>query len=240
MTITVRKSNKKVVPIAVAEVNQSDVKVGKPVTFTAENSTDENGEIVSYRWSEGNKTLSKDINFTYTFATEGLHRIKLTITDEEDKNATDTVDVTVFGALIRPVAIIQTDKRSILPTESVRFDGNDSYDPDGGEIISYTWRDANKTVLSHSPTFTRSFNRPGTYRISLLVMDDDEQTGQSYTTILVKESNATASSSTTAQDSDTNETTDTNTTSQENNATNPEDNNTTDENSATDSNTTGG
>jgi len=186
VTITVNPSDKKVVPVAVAEVNQTEVKLGAPVSFTAENSTDENGEIIAYLWSEENKTLSKDMNFTYTFATTGVHRITLTVTDEEEQNATDTVDVTVVGVLRKPVALIKTDKKSIKITDGIRFDGTDSYDLDGN-IISYTWKDANDTILSYDKVFTRYFNLPGKYTITLTVMDEDRQTGVASTVINVED-----------------------------------------------------
>ncbi len=186
VTITVRKSNKKILPVAVAEVNQTEIKPGEPVSFTAENSTDENGEIISYIWSENNETLSEDMNFPHTFETTGVHHIKLTVVDEEEQNATDTVDVEVLGDLRKPVARIKTDKKSIKVSENIRFDANESFDPDG-EITNYTWKDANNTVLSTEKAFTHSFDLPGKYTITLTVIDEDGQTGEASTVINVED-----------------------------------------------------
>jgi len=224
VTITVNPSNKEITPIAVAEVNQTEVDLGEPVSFTAENSTDENGEIVSYIWSEDNKTLSEDMNFTYTFATVGTHHIKLTVTDEEEQNATDTVDVEVLGDLRKPKAVITTDKKVINATEGVRFDANESYDPDG-EIVSYTWTDANGTVLWEDVAFTRYFNLPGQYTITLSVMDEDHLTDETSVTIEVEDDNSTSTGNVVVNNEN-------NTTSEENNTTSEDNNNSDDNNTS--------
>ena len=244
VTITVRKSNKKVLPIAVAEVNQTEVKLGEPVSFTAENSTDENGEIISYIWSEDNETLSEDMNFTHIFETTGVHHIKLTVTDEEDQNATDTVDVEVLGDLRKPKAVITADKKIVKVTEeSVRFDANESYDLDG-EITSYTWKDGNKTIYDHEGSFTHYFDTSGQHTITLTVIDNDDLEDTASVTITVKDQNDTDSNATVLNGNTSSISNDdngtaageqSNTTSEDNNASNEEDTESEDSN-ATDSN----
>jgi len=66
---------------------------GTPVTFSAANSSDSDGKIVSYEWSENGTILSQDVNFTKSDFSVGMHTITLKVTD--DKNASSEANVTV-------------------------------------------------------------------------------------------------------------------------------------------------
>lgn len=67
------------------------VEPNKTVTLNGAASSDANGTIVSYDWSNG---LTGDV-VTTSFAAEGTYTITLTVTDDQGATATDTVVVTV-------------------------------------------------------------------------------------------------------------------------------------------------
>jgi hypothetical protein len=162
----------------------------------------------------------------------------LTITDEEDQNATDSVTVTVSsnGDLKKPVPVITVDKTEVFTNESVHFDANDSYDLDN-EIVSYIWEN-NGTLLSHLVSFSHSFDTAGNYPITLTVMDADSQ--RAHTTIVIHVQDAAVSDIDTGITSENNITAENNTTAEDTNAT-AEDNNSTSEDSnstSEDTNTT--
>lgn len=56
----------------------------------------------------------------------------------------------------------------------IQFDAAGSFDPDGGSIIDYIWS-FNGNVYSHASSFQRSDLLPGTYAVSLTVVDDEGQ-----------------------------------------------------------------
>ncbi len=68
---------------------------GNPVTLSAINSTDSDGEIVSYEWSENGTVLSNDMNFTKDDFDIGVHTITLKVTDDDNASSEATVTVTV-------------------------------------------------------------------------------------------------------------------------------------------------
>ncbi|ADV46072.1 immunoglobulin-like domain-containing protein [Nitratifractor salsuginis] len=81
-------------PTADAGEDQT-VTEGEPVTLDASKSTDSDGRIVSYRWTEGNTTLSTKSRFTKSDFTVGTHTVTLTVTDDDGASASDGVLITV-------------------------------------------------------------------------------------------------------------------------------------------------
>ncbi len=69
--------------------------IGQHVTLSASQSSDSDGQIVSYEWKEGDVVLSTDENFTKTDFGVGVHTITLTVTDDDNNSASDEVVVTV-------------------------------------------------------------------------------------------------------------------------------------------------
>ena len=82
-------------PVAKATVSSDSISEGESVTFDASQSNDSDGEIVSYKWSEGAVLLSSDISFTKADFSVGTHTISLAVTDDDNATATATVTVAV-------------------------------------------------------------------------------------------------------------------------------------------------
>jgi len=84
--------------------------IGQPVTLSASQSSDSDGQIVSYEWKEGNTILSTDENFTKIDFGVGVHTITLTVTDDDNNSASDEVVVTVEWSVeaITDIALPQT------------------------------------------------------------------------------------------------------------------------------------
>ncbi|MEM4598073.1 MAG: PKD domain-containing protein [Candidatus Diapherotrites archaeon] len=84
-----------------------------------------------------------------------------------------------------PIAIINADPR-VLAQEpyTTILDGSASYDPDGGDIVSYEW-DINGTIVSTQQRFSYTFSQPGQYTVKLTVTDDEGQKGSATITIIV-------------------------------------------------------
>jgi len=80
-------------PIAKAGEDQT-VKEGATVFLSASASTDPDGNITTYLWTEEDSILSRDMEFSMNF-TPGVHVVKLTVTDDDKETASDIVIVTV-------------------------------------------------------------------------------------------------------------------------------------------------
>ena len=81
-------------PTANAGLDQS-VAYGETVFFDASDSFDIDGNISTYEWKLGNQILSTQVSFSKTDLTGGVNTIILTVTDNDEANATDTIIVNV-------------------------------------------------------------------------------------------------------------------------------------------------
>jgi hypothetical protein len=113
------------------------------------------------------------------------------------------------NALQKPLADINASATVVRINDTVTFDANASSDSDG-EIISYTWTDAQGNVLSNMVSFTHTFNVSGEHNITLSVMDDDEQIATSTVSITVQALLLSVSLSSTDSSLEVNETTELN------------------------------
>ena len=85
-----------------------------------------------------------------------------------------------------PVAIIRAIPDSGQAALRVMFDGKESYDPDGGNIVAYFWEfDEAFTSNEAAPEFT--FEQAGEFRVTLQVTDDESATHSTSYTIEVSE-----------------------------------------------------
>ena len=178
-------SSENKLPQALATVSSETIKYGQSVTFDASTSTDSDGEIVSYEWTDAQGgTLGSGVTLAHVFDTLGTHTVTLTVTDNEGATSTTSVTVTV-NALQKPQADINASVTVVRINDTVTFDANGSSDSDG-EIISYAWTDAQGNVLSDMVSFTHTFMTSGEHNITLSVMDDDEQIATSTVSITVQ------------------------------------------------------
>lgn len=91
-TVTkVNQPNQSPVANAGADIN---VVVGETFTLNGSNSTDPDGQIVSYNWSTG----SSGVTVSSSFASVGTFTITLTVTDNMGATASDQIQVTVNPA----------------------------------------------------------------------------------------------------------------------------------------------
>jgi len=110
-------------PTADAGLDQH-INLGDSVILDASGSSDNDGNIVSYLWTEGTTTLSTNQNFTLHSPSAGTHIITLTVTDNQGATDTDTMTITVNTP---PVANAGPDQNVLLDTE-ITLDGSASSD----------------------------------------------------------------------------------------------------------------
>jgi hypothetical protein len=75
-------------------VTDTDGSGGETVTLDGTGSTDPDGTIVSWVWTEGATTLGSGSTLAVSL-TVGVHTITLTVTDDDGATATDQVTITV-------------------------------------------------------------------------------------------------------------------------------------------------
>jgi hypothetical protein len=148
-------------------------KVGRSVTLDGSTSSDSDGSIVSYHWSNGVAGAKANT----TFASPGIISITLTVTDDKGATATDEVLVYVLSNQ-EPIAEAGPDV-SVSVGAVVNFSATGSFDPDGA-VKLYGWGNGASTA-----TTSQKYDQAGTYTMKLIVTDDDGGTEWDEVTIQV-------------------------------------------------------
>lgn len=147
--------------------------VGQQVAFSAQQSTDPDGSIVSYAWDLGTGTFGAPQSVPWlvtTFSTAGTKTIRLKVTDNDGATG---VAQTTFRVDAPPVPGFTYSPPDPRTGQTITFTST-ATDPDGaGDIASITWDlngDGNFGDAS-GPTAQVVFLNPGTYTISQKVTD---------------------------------------------------------------------
>jgi PKD repeat protein/KaiC/GvpD/RAD55 family RecA-like ATPase len=167
-------------PVASFTYSPSDPLVGETVNFDASASYSPSGSITQYAWNFGDGTaqvIETDPIASHNYTTAGTFNATLTVTDSNSlTNSTSREIVVSEPVQSPPVADFSFLPEHPLVDEVVVFDGSASYDVDGS-IVNYSW-DFGDGTLGTGITVEHSFDSFGTYSVTLLVTDNDDNTGQ--------------------------------------------------------------
>jgi PKD repeat protein len=168
----------------VASFVESAVKVisGEIVYFDGYDSYDSDGTIDTYSWNFGDGNTATGMATDHTYVEDGIYTVTLTVTDNE--GATDTATTTIGVQNQSPEASFIVSADTITLGESINFDGSESFDSDG-TIVSYSWDfgDGNTATVV---TTDHTYNKDGTYTVTLIVTDNDGDLSSSSTEITVQ------------------------------------------------------
>lgn len=176
-------------PVANAGSAQT-VTVGTQVTLSGAASTDSDGTIANYAWSQTSGptvTLSgSGATRTFTPSTAGTYVFSLTVTDNGGATSSATVQVSANApGNNNPVANAGVDQTKVV-NETVALVGSGS-DSDG-TVVSYAWvQSSGPSVTLAGTGASRTFTptQPGTYSFTLTVTDDDGATASDSVSVVV-------------------------------------------------------
>ena len=178
-------TDKKVVKLVIKSL-AADIKVA-PSTgnvntgfrFTGAGSRSDNGLITNYDWniidSKG-QSLNKNNNktFTYRFEKPGSYQVILLATDT--KGAIDKVIKDVKIVSRKPIASFKYSTPKQNHPSKIKFDAIDSYDPDKGDSLTYSWDfdgDGHFDVVdSKKVSEVYLYNQIGDYKVKLQIQDE--------------------------------------------------------------------
>ena len=178
-------------PVPVIEVlnNDSDkYYTEQSYTFDASKSTSPAGTIRRFDWDFGDgSSIVKTRTAQHTFKDAGTYKVLLALTDEDGNEGETEVTLEVSTPASAPKAKILTipakasaDDNFIegtVPFE-VTFDATKSTDTDD-DIVDYQWDfDGDKEYDTTGETTTYIFKDPGTYTVSLFVIDSEGAEGK--------------------------------------------------------------
>ena len=155
-------------PNAVALAEPIPAEMDETISFDASSSYDPDGSVASYTWSFPDGTTVNGQTATRSYGTTGDYDVTLTVADDDGKSTSDTITVTVGNQA--PTADASADKTTVIPGETITFDGSGSSDPDGS-VDTYEWDFGDgTTVIGQSRT--HSYDATGIYTVTLNVTDD--------------------------------------------------------------------
>lgn len=160
----------KVTLVTSADNSNRTVKSGTTVVLDASGSTDEDGDELSYLWSnqKTSSSISETLYETTTFT--------VNVTDSNGATTQGSATITVVPATenMAPVARISTGQTEVSVGSNIVFDGSRSTDDKA--VKSYEWS-VNGNRVSTNSSLTYTFNTEGTYLVSLTVYDEEGLSG---------------------------------------------------------------
>lgn len=162
---------------------------GKTIWFYSDQSSDPDGDQLSYHWSFGDGATwpTRNTRVYHQYQDPGTYTVTLVVSDGELTDKT-TVEITIAespnrrpDAHIDEVGMVFLDEDS--GTVDVRFDGTASSDPDGDEMW-YTWDFDDETDLNgdgvgwndaeaSGSVVHHTFNETGDFNVTLTVTDGE-------------------------------------------------------------------
>ena len=180
---TVNISTVNVAPVANAGPDQGGKAPGSTITLDGSDSSDANGDPLTYLWSLTAKPAgstaalsgANTVNPTFTVDRAGTYTAQLIVNDGTLSSAPNTVNISTNN--VAPVADAGPNQGGKLPGALVTLDGSGSSDANG-DPLTYLWsltaKPAGSTAAlsganTVNPTFT--VDRAGTYTAQLIVND---------------------------------------------------------------------
>jgi PKD repeat protein len=133
-------------------------------SFSSAGSVDPDGGALDYSWDFGDGRMSTQPNPVHTYDAPGDYRVELTVTDDENDDDADVVNLDVQTA--PPVAAFDVTCDFLECT----FDASDSIDPDG-TIVDYEW-DFGDDAGGSGESAVHTYSDTGSYDVALTVTDN--------------------------------------------------------------------
>ena len=174
--VVVVGTEEQIPPTAIIAVDPTELNESEIVSLSADESSDQNGEIVSYEWDFGDGSTGTGVNVDHVYTRSGEYTATLMVTDNDDLSTTNRVDITVRAPPDDPLNMRPTANATISRDEpvegtSVTFEGR-GVDEDG-EVVECRWIFPDGQIRSYSgssSSFTLEDAPAGEYRFA--VMDD--------------------------------------------------------------------
>jgi PKD repeat protein len=140
--------------------------VGTAVNFSANGSTDPQGQALSYAWSFGDGTKGTGASPSHTYAAGGTYLVSLDVTNTS--NLTSAAATTAVVTSQAPMANAGGPYTG-LPNAPVTFSGSGSSDP-RDETLTYVWNFGDGS-MGTGVNPNHSYTNAGNYTVSLTVTD---------------------------------------------------------------------
>lgn len=178
---------------------RADPERGKPpltVAFDASDSSDPDGEILSYEWdfdNDGGFDDATGVTTKYIFEKLGEYPVSLRVTDNNNEFAVETFEIDVNEGddpqgVIKILNLGTVESVEESPTldmgKTYTFDSSDSDSP-LGRITNYEWNFGDDTKPVKTRIANHVFEKDGAYDVVLKVTDEESRIGETTLTVRV-------------------------------------------------------
>ncbi len=167
---TIYVGNSDIPPVAAFTMSPTSGSEPLTVSVNGATSSDTDGSVVAYNWTTSTGLTASGQQATLTFSTAGTHTIVLTVIDDGGNEGSTERVIIVNAGPQPPVAVLNAEPTSGLGPLTVTLDASESYDPDGGSIISYIW-EASTGEKAFGKSVNMTFTEVGDYTVTLYVLD---------------------------------------------------------------------
>jgi len=191
-SITVTNRSPSVSRVAWSPNDPSDV---DDVVFTVD-ASDPDGEITGWTWTLASGAMGSSQEFVHAFKNDGSYLLSIQVRDNDGATSTP-YSVTVPIRNAPPVAKFTTLQASTCGVGSVQFDASESYDPSPtGLIVHVAWDFGDGTSCPGNSagcsdwkrtTPEHCYSEPGTYVVTLVVIDEQGAMSSTQRSILINE-----------------------------------------------------
>ncbi len=152
--------------------------MGETLTFDGSDSSDNDGNIVSYAWDFGDGGTGDGVSATHSYGAADSYQVNLTVTDDDGlmDQATHTVQIEEPAPINQPPTAVISGPTSGLVGGTLTFDGSGSSDSDGS-IVDYAW-DFGDGSTDTGVSANHIYEQAGTYQVTLTVTDDGGLTSE--------------------------------------------------------------
>lgn len=157
------------------------------VLFDASKSTDEDDDIVDYKWdfNDDGQIDKEGKKIEYSFDSAGTYNVLLTVTDTDSQSDVYTIKVIVDEPGVK--AVINADPEEGTAPLIVAFDGSSSSTFEGN-IVSYEWDFGDNTPPTiTSATVSHKYTKVGNYTVNLLITTNKNETAETNQIVYVRE-----------------------------------------------------
>ncbi|MEM2869719.1 MAG: PKD domain-containing protein [Thermoplasmata archaeon] len=151
------------------------------VSLNASQCHDMDGYLVNFTWELGGGQLLFGPEVIISWTKRGTYSVTLTVRDDDGATASHTFNVTVRNT--PPVALFSFSPPTPSEGETVVFNASGSYDRDGS-ITTYSWNFGDGS-FGEGEVVEHVYTANNTFRVSLLVIDDDGGTNSFFRNVTV-------------------------------------------------------
>jgi PKD repeat protein len=154
------------------------------VLFDGSQSTDD-GQIVSWHWNFGDGATAEGVRVTHDFALAGTYNVVLTVTDNQGRSASSAPTPIVVAIAAKPTASFVVSPTNPVAGTTVFFNAAASRPTPGFQITEHQWDFGDGTQFVGGHTTSHVYAAPGTYTVTLIVIDSSGQIASFSATVTI-------------------------------------------------------